>query len=440
MDYSEKFFFVLGRIPSLSILELESVLSMQQEKTDLLNATSSVLFANTQSLLPDSFIARLGGTIKMGRCVAMIPDPTEEVSDFSQTLCKIIHAEQRQATRRITIGISVYSLPRHIKNRTAWIRALALSTKKMLIEKGFSVRVVLPQKAHALTSVQVEKNHLTSERGYECVLVSEGGHLTIGKTTAVQPFEEYSWRDWGRPAKAHREGLLPPKIAQIMINLARVPIEENAALLDPFCGSGTILQEALLMGYSTLKGSDADAHAVTRTRENLAWLSEKERVSLKNLQLSVQDATKLSAHIPLHSIDAIVTEPYLGPLFSRVPDEKELQSVIEELSSLYLSFFYKARQVLKKNAPCVIVLPVWLAKKKMFLPIYERILSIGFENRTITDFLRLLIPSLHANSDISPRGGILFHRPESIVGRELFVFVVHESAHVAKRKSITSPS
>ena len=422
MAHSEKIFFILGRISCLSLLELESVLSMQQEKTDLLSATSSVLFANTQSLLPDSFIARLGGTIKMGRCVATIPDPAEEVSDLSQTLCQIISAEQGQVTGRITIGISVYSLPRHIKNRTAWIRALALSTKKMLIEKGFSVRVVLPQKAHALTSVQVEKNHLTSERGYECVLVSEDGYLTIGKTIAVQPFEEYSWRDWGRPAKAHQEGLLPPKIAQIMINLACVPIEENATLLDPFCGSGTILQEALLMGYSALIGSDLDARAVTRTQENLTWFSEKKSVSLKKVQLSTQDATTLSKHIPPHSIDAIVTEPYLGPLFTRFPDEKKLQSVIEDLSTLYLSFFAEAHRVLKKNAPCVIVLPVWLTKKKMFLPIYERILALGFQNRTIPDSVRLFLSSLHAQSDISPRGGILFHRAESVVGRELFVF------------------
>ncbi len=422
MAHFEKFFFVLGRIPCISVLELESVFSFQKEKTQITHTSPCILLASAVAPLPASLIARLGGTIKMGRCVAALNAAKAEIPILAQTLSSVINADLEGGAGRITIGASVYSLPWHIKNRTAWNRALALAIKKLLVEKGFSVRAVLPQKTSALTSVQVEKNGLVSKRGYEYVFMEENGCLVVGKTTAVQPFEEYSLRDWGRPAKAHQEGLLPPKIAQIMINLARVPIDKNTTILDPFCGSGTILQEALLMGYSTLQGSDLDPQAVTRTRKNLAWLSEKKRLSLRGARFVVQDATTLSSSIPHRSIDAIVSEPYLGPLFTRLPDEKKLQSVLRELSALYLSFFYEARLILKKNALCVIVVPVWLTKRRLFLPIYERILSLGFQNTTVPYSLKNFLGSPHMQSSISPRGGILFHRPGSVVGRELFVF------------------
>jgi hypothetical protein len=37
---------------------------------------------------------------------------------------------------------------------------------------------------------------------------------------ALQDFESYSKRDYGRPARDPRTGSLPPKLAQILINLA----------------------------------------------------------------------------------------------------------------------------------------------------------------------------------------------------------------------------
>lgn len=347
---------------------------------------------------------------------------TLDMPNFPQTLVSLLEKSGLPASSRVTVGISMYSLARDNKNRTAWIRSLSLSIKKLLVEKGMSVRVVLPQKECALTSVQVKKNGLLTQSGCELVLLKDNNHLIIGKTTDVQPFEEYSLRDWNRPAKAHQGGLLPPKIAQMMINLARLNTNDNPTILDPFCGSGTILQEALLMGYSSLIGSDLDTQAVARTQKNIAWLSREKQLSLRGVQLQTKDATALSSLVAPHTIDAIVTEPYLGPLFTRLPDQIKLQSVVREISRLFLSFFREAHRVLKKNSPCIIVLPVWLAKKPLFLPVYDRILSLGFTNATIPPLVSGLITSDRLRHNISSRNGILFYRVGSIVGRELFVF------------------
>lgn len=47
-------------------------------------------------------------------------------------------------------------------------------------------------------------------------------------------------------------GMMPPKIAQIMINMATEG-DSDMAIWDPFCGLGTTLIEALHSGFVHLK-------------------------------------------------------------------------------------------------------------------------------------------------------------------------------------------
>lgn len=62
----------------------------------------------------------------------------------------------------------------------------------------------------------------------------------------------------------------PPKVAQMMINLAGP--DRHKILLDPFCGSGTILQEAALLNFQKIYGSDQNSQAVKDSQVNLDWL------------------------------------------------------------------------------------------------------------------------------------------------------------------------
>jgi SAM-dependent methyltransferase len=59
-------------------------------------------------------------------------------------------------------------------------------------------------------------------------------------------------------------GVLPPTVAAAMVQLAGPPVQARqggSALLDPCCGAGTILAEALAAGW-TADGTDSDAGAV----------------------------------------------------------------------------------------------------------------------------------------------------------------------------------
>lgn len=70
-----------------------------------------------------------------------------------------------------------------------------------------------------------------------------------------------------RPSRrVHRLGGLRPTIAAAMVRLATS--RGHATVWDPFCGSGTILIEALDLGHA-VRGSDIDPEAVEATKRNI---------------------------------------------------------------------------------------------------------------------------------------------------------------------------
>src|SRR5690606_35926256 len=129
---------------------------------------------------------------------------------------------------------------------------------------------VVPNTELMLNSAQVLYNQLTSPLGMELLLVRNGGKILLAQTVAEQDIDAYSARDQQRPKRDAKVGMLPPKLAQIIINLAsgKLKLTPGETLLDPFCGTGVILQEAKLIGYD-IYGSDLESRMVKYTKENL---------------------------------------------------------------------------------------------------------------------------------------------------------------------------
>src|SRR5690606_22324116 len=100
-------------------------------------------------------------------------------------------------------------------------------------DTGASIRLVLPEfNSLALASVAVTKN-LLLEKGAEICVLAASDKVYVGKTLQVQDFEDYGRRDYQRPVRDEEQGMIPPKVAQSMINLVNAPA--GATLLDPFC-------------------------------------------------------------------------------------------------------------------------------------------------------------------------------------------------------------
>lgn len=84
-----------------------------------------------------------------------------------------------------------------------------------------------------------------------------------------------------------RQGALRPTVAAAMVQLAGVP---SGVLLDPCCGSGTILREALEVGWEAV-GGDLDPSAVKVARRNVPAV----RVRLGDARNLVEDEGSVAA-------------------------------------------------------------------------------------------------------------------------------------------------
>ncbi|MCG2698707.1 methyltransferase domain-containing protein [Candidatus Parcubacteria bacterium] len=358
-----KYFFALGNNPTLSTAELCSVLLKNNRAQSAKVLNKNILIVETDKALSAAeLIKKIGGTIKIG-----IMNNELGIRNYEEIKEEIIQSLNVGGVKgKFKFGISYYGKGKFN------IKPLAMEIKKYLREQNVSCRWVTSREP-TLSSVVVEQNKLTS-KGAEIVLISSplltkergGGEVLIGQTLAVQPFKELSFRDYGRPARDDRSGMLPPKLAQIMINLALSPSpcpakredgRGEVIILDPFCGSGTILTEAMLMGYGNLIGSDNSKKAIEDTQKNIEWIIRNYELGIRNYELFNRSAVELSKFIKLNSVDAIITEPYLGPQRGKI----NINNVINDLEDLYSRSLAEFKKILKPNGRVVMVWPIFRA-------------------------------------------------------------------------------
>jgi len=347
-----KYFFILGNNPALSIAEISAIfgLANQEAKLPIGSLASKDVFILDikEKIQAKELIKKIGGTIKIGIIDAEINLLNQP--EIINNLQKIISLKDKQG--KFKFGISYYG-----KNKFN-TKKLGMEIKKYLKEKDVSCRWVT-SKEKTLSSVVVEQNKLI-EKGMEITLFKQDNKIIIGHTLAVQPFKELSFRDYGRPARDDLSGMLPPKLAQIMINLSKVGsrhvgTRHGAFLLDPFCGSGTILTEAMLMGYKNLIGSDISKKAISDTEKNIKWTKSQYPISNIQYQLLKTSVCDLRKKIKPTSIDAIITEPYLGPQRGKF----DVQKIIKELEKLYSASLEEFKKILKPDGRIVMVWPIF---------------------------------------------------------------------------------
>ena len=338
-----KYVFILGHNPKLSAAEVLAVLPQAQ----VVRETGSFLIVENDEVDCQELQNKLGGTIKIGKILADQIDKDLIVETLRQA----------QGDRKLNFGLSYYNCGQD---------KLGLEIKKELKAAGISCRLVV-SRDQALSSVVIIKNKVVDW------LILE--HRYLGLTCSVQDFEDYSNRDYGRPVRDMVSGSLPPKLAKIMINLAQLPT--GATILDPFCGSGTILQEAVLLGFDEVIGSDISAKAYKDTKDNLVWLNQNLGVSTNRVKIFQQDVKNISRVVS--RVDALITEPYLGPPLKGSENRHQISENIEKLSELYLSAFREFEKILDRDGKVVIALPEFrIGHDELQMPIVEKIKTMGF--------------------------------------------------------------
>jgi tRNA G10 N-methylase Trm11 len=410
-----KYFFILGKNPTLSSAEIAAVLENLKIEFSLLGCSSEVLLAEiNDSVDASKLMSRLGGTVKIGQAMRM--ETRVEADEFADIIL-----EKLPAGEKVYFGFSFYKLDeavndQKIKKLSQEVKKLGMEIKKELKQRGFVSRWVT-SKDKELSSVVVQKNKLLTHGTDIVVLVGEKTRW-IGKTLAVQEFEEYSFRDYGRPARDMRVGLMPPKLAKVMINLAKVNFDQ--VILDPFCGFGTILGEAALLGCKNLIGSDLNKKTLEGAKQNLAWLVKNYQLSNSNFQLLSSDVRDLEKKLSPQSVEAIITEPYLGPPLKGNESKEKLQNLAKEIEKLYLDAFSVFKKILKKDGKIVIIFPVYrFGREKIYLNILSELEKMEFEALPTLPQCFAKYSAVKMDKD----GSVLYYRPDQKVYRQILTFL-----------------
>jgi tRNA G10 N-methylase Trm11 len=366
-----KYYFILGKNPILSRAEVLAVLEFEGFKVRGSELKGKIFLIETPKELDvERLNSRLGGTVKIGKVL----DSVKSLDEFEDKFFELV----KFGSGKVFFGFSLYSLSTAInpKNFQKRLNAIAMNIKSRLkAEKDISSRYVV-SKEPELSSVIVAKNKLL-KNGAEICFFFTNEEIIFGQTFAVQEFEEFGARDFSRPGRDDVSGMLPPKLARMMINLAQV--NSDATILDPFCGSGTILQEALVLGYKNLTGTDNSDRAVRDSLNNLEWLSRKSKVESLKAKVMKLDVKDLSLKFKADSIDAIITEPFLGPPVRGNENQAQVEKTIETLESLYLTAFVQFVKVLVKGGKVVMVFPIYnLRNTQAKVDILSQIEKLGF--------------------------------------------------------------
>jgi SAM-dependent methyltransferase len=428
--------FILGRNPVISIAEIRAkflnakICAREQE---------FAIFENIDSVN----LQTIGGTIKVGEVFAREMNYVQHdlKNKDAQQIYEFLAQELTNSSKgKKNFGISIYPF----ESRT--LKTLLIGAKKFLKAKGINARFANKNFTN-LTNPQSEFEVLKNG-GVEILVTHGGNNWFFAKLKQNQPFDSYRKRDYEKAYRDARVGMLPPKLAQMMINLGvgglekfsisnfqfsnksekinfkhqnskedrnddffidneikknkkkkeqanQPPVASHQSLstiYDPFCGAGGIMIEAGLMGYKTF-GSDIDERMVEFSRKNLEALS-------LNGKVFIHDAKKKLSESDWEKYDVVVSEGYLGPPRKTMPDLPMRQKIFAELKELYRNFFS-----LVECGRVVICFPVYLEKGQ---PKF-------FASAEILPVLRFM------GWEMKNTEKLIYARKNQIVGREIVV-------------------
>ncbi|MGA3058784.1 MAG: methyltransferase domain-containing protein [Candidatus Bathyarchaeia archaeon] len=382
--------FISGKNWKLSLSELASYLKAKEIKFEVQFFSKEFFAINVEETLGASVIEDLGGTIKIGEVKAKF---------LTQIVKEAFHERNKQAQSQITaslassgivnemvksaekvlFGVSVYCTEKTLRPLSGGIQRFvgsALKDELAGFDKkskfmGFSKDRRFAQLSH----VEVLKKNLVENKA-EVLLCIGKQETWVATTVGVHNPFEFQKRDIYKPIQ-RKIFAIPPRLARIMVNLSAC--KPGKVLLDPFCGVGTILQEALLERAKVV-GVDVNPWCVKAAAENLEWIKREYELEDVEFRVVQGDVGRLAQKVGQETVDCIVTEPDLGPALKQVPTGPYALKIIQKLEPLYFGFVEEAYRVLQKGGRLVLVTPYIVTRsgQSVTMPIGEKLESLGF--------------------------------------------------------------
>ncbi len=374
------YLFFLGQTTELCLAELQAVLHQcQQPSAELLTPLIAQVTTDTE-LDAVALQNRLGGTVKITQVLESLPIVEPEI--VSEHILTILR--QRRPHR--------FVVAEQGRDHREPLRVEEL--KATLVREGQKISYKQTPRSGANAAL------LKSSKALEIQVIQTATAIILAVTLAWQDVDVWSLRDVGKPYRDRKRGILQPKIAHMMLNLAlgdRNPREQ--VMLDPFCGSGTILIEATMLDIPVVLGADLALEAVTQSRANLEWWQEQlvESFTSEFVVSPVERLEKTSFH---HQPTLVVTEPFLGKL---TPHQEDLAGIIRGLEKMYRGMFRSLARLLPADGMVAIILPSY--------QIGQRVVTVENTLRHATELGFTLVDGPY-------RAG----RPNAVTQRNVYLF------------------
>lgn len=310
-----KYLFVLGRNIELSVAEIKSFLEREEIKFKVISIVKNGILIETERILR-GIVDQLGGVISIGEVLAE-GDAKEIMEKLDNKSLYNVKGNKLNYAVFDFNGKDSERILFYLKNR---FRKEGLKAT----EKKLTGRISLQsgEKVSKVSSNLINEQYFLFEKSF-------------GRIIEETDYEKIEKRDMGKPVR-RSELSISPRLAKILINLSKV--KQGEILLDPFCGIGTILQEALLQNVKVI-GVDKDRKAIDCSELNLKWFNfNKENYTLINGDSSI---------IKILEVDGIATEPDLGELQKRMPSEEKAKEITKNFEKLMSNVLKNLKKYVK---------------------------------------------------------------------------------------------
>jgi tRNA (guanine10-N2)-dimethyltransferase len=294
------FFLLSGEHDDLPFSELKAILEAEGFDFRVLGKLDQVAVLDVDVSSVEVLRRRAAFTrvcaLQLFRCRAEIRSILKSIRSFD-------------FVRRLKEDESFVVRVRHVKEYSSEINGMLLEQRigEAILEVGSKARVSLKKPSKTFFGVLTSDLFLLGEK--------------LGEIRP-KPFVER------RPRKKpfFHPSAMQPKLVRCMVNLAEARVGD--VVLDPFCGTGSTLIEAFLIGCRGL-GFDVQRRMIDGTRKNLAFFG------VDSEGLIVGDACCM----PVCGVDCMVTDPPYGISSTTLKRAREelVQEVLRSAFSLLKS-------------------------------------------------------------------------------------------------------
>lgn len=334
-----------------------------------------------------------GSIIKAGYLNSEVNIDREDIWKLKLKDHLIINIEKFSSEKNKSLKIALDVQAKNIALRNRIINFIRTTIINYSKEVKIQTKIIGMKKTYSeLTPFQFYKENFP-KRGLEVTSFSVKSKLIFGITKWVtNPLLDIK-QDERRQTRLFTHGT-SIKLARTLVFLSE--ISNDGLLLDPFCGTGTILIEALKRKMQTI-GVDKDPKCFRASKDNLNAFSLQYPAKAKMKDKWVvysQDSRDLGKILKEKSLDAIVTEPYLGPFLKQLPSIEEARETMKTLEKLYIRVLREGSSFLKDTGKIIFILPVYHYSDKLEVhPDIEKIASqCSLINQESSKFFHVSLP------------------------------------------------